>query len=149
MTRRYSLRGATDADLEPMMRIGHEGLRPHIEALRGWDQAEHEAGFREHFVPEQISIVEVGGVAVGYFKMLEEEDHCFLEGIYLGAEVRGQGLGTRILEDLLDCCGQAGKPMRLQVFQTNPAQHLYRRLGFAVTRETDTHLFMERHPNTG
>jgi len=148
VTRRYSLRAATDADLEAMMRIGPQGLRPHVEALQGWDEAEHEAGFRRHFVPAQISIVELAGDAVGYFKLLELDDHCFLEGIYLAAEARGRGLGTRILEDLADGCAQTGKPLRLQVIRTNPARRLYRRLGFIVTGETDTHLSMERIPPT-
>lgn len=143
MITRYSLRPATESDLEPMMRIGHEGLRPHVEPLQGWNEAEHEAGFREHFVPEQISIVELDGEAVGYFKMLEMGDHCFLEGIYLGARVRGRGLGTRILQDLVGRCVRMGKPLRLQVIRTNPAWRLYRRLGFSVLRETDTYLFME------
>ena len=80
--------------------------------------------------------------------MLELDDHCFLEGIYLGAEVRGRGLGSRILRDLIDRSARAGLPLRLQVFQTNPARHLYRRLGFTVTRETATHLFMERAPTS-
>ena len=31
----YSLRPAQKSDLEPMMRIGHEGLRPYIEPLWG------------------------------------------------------------------------------------------------------------------
>jgi len=144
---RYSLRTATDADALPMMRIGHEGLRPYVEALWGWDRADQEARFFEHFVPQQILIVEVNGEAVGYVKLLEHDDHWFLEGIYLAAATRGRGLGTRILTDVMARTAASRKPLRLRVLRPNPAQRLYLRLGFTVTGETDTHLAMEFAPD--
>lgn len=58
---RYTLRQAVESDLEPMMRIGHEGIRPYVEQLWGWDQADQERRFRENFHVARISIVEAEG----------------------------------------------------------------------------------------
>lgn len=119
------------------MQIGHEGLRPHIEAQRGWDHEREEAGFRAHFEPRHILIVLVNDAAVGYTKLLHHSDYTFLEGIYLSAATRGQGLGTRLLEDMLAVFAVDGRCVKLRVLRSNPAQHLYRRLGFALESESD------------
>ena len=100
----YSLRPATEADLEPMMEIGHEGLRPYVEELWGWDQADQERGYREHFEPEFISIIQSDGDDIGYIKLEEREDHLFLSGIYLRAEFRNRGLGAALITDLIERC---------------------------------------------
>lgn len=42
-----------------------------------------------------------------------------------------------------------GLSVRLRVLKANPrAAALYERLGFAVTGETDTHVLMERSPDS-
>lgn len=139
----YALRPATMEDLEPMMRIGHEGLRPYVEALWGWDQAEHEAQFRDHFTPASISIILFEGWAAGYLKVEDRGDHLFLEGIYLGREARNQGVGAEVIGDLLQRGRREGRPVRLRVLRPNPARRLYERLGFRVIRADDTHIDME------
>ena len=126
-----------------MMVIGHEGLRPYVEALWGWDSALHERNFREHFVPDTISIIQVEGEDAGYVKVEEADDHIYLDGIYLSSAHRGRGVGTEVLRDLLARGRAEGKPLRLQVLASNPAQHLYRRLGFRPVAETTTHIRME------
>jgi hypothetical protein len=77
----YSLRPATAQDLEPMMAIGHEGIRPHVEAVREWIPETEEQGFRDHFTPELIKIIVVDGEDAGYLKVENHDDHVFLDDI--------------------------------------------------------------------
>ena len=142
----YSLRPALKSDIELMMRIGHEGLRPYVEQLWGWDQAEQERRFREGFDLTTINIVSMDGRDVGYLKVESHDDHVFLAGIYLDREHRRCGIGTQIVTDLLMRCGRLRKPLRLRVLRTNPAQRLYKRLGFRLVKETETHIYMEALP---
>lgn len=143
----YQLRPARAEDREPMMRIGHDGIRPWVEALWGkWDPSEQERKFREHFDVAAISIVQLDGEDVGYIKIEREDDHDFLAGIYLARAQRNRGLGRAILIDLLRQSGATGRPLRLRVLRPNPARRLYERAGFYVTHETDTHFHMEARP---
>ena len=87
----YTIRQARQSDVLPMMRIGHEGLRPYIEELSGWDQPQQEQIFREHFVLDQISIIQSSGEDVGYVKIEEYANHVFLAGIYVSSQHRRQG----------------------------------------------------------
>jgi ribosomal protein S18 acetylase RimI-like enzyme len=140
---KYQLRKASHADLVPLMRIGHEGIRPYVESLLGWDSQEQERRFREDFHPEQISVIQFEDRVVGYLKVEDKSDHIFLAGIYLSKSVRSVGLGSSIIADLVATARSSGKSIRLQVMRTNPAQSLYQRLGFNITGNSDTHIFME------
>jgi ribosomal protein S18 acetylase RimI-like enzyme len=139
----YSLRPATESDLDPMMRIGHEGIRPYVEQLWGWDQIDQERRFRESFDLASISIVRVEDRDVGYLKLEHHDDHVFLAGIYLDRACRSSGIGSELIVDLLKSCRDLRKPLRLRVLRPNPAQRLYRRLGFRAVEETETHIDME------
>ncbi len=125
------------------MLIGHEGLKPHIEAFKTWDQEAEEAGFRAHFVPAQVQIIQVGERDVGYLKIEEWPDCAYLDGIYLDRDHRSQGLGARVLSELIAAYRAAGVPVRLRVYKSNPAQRLYERLGFCVIEETEQAWIME------
>jgi GNAT superfamily N-acetyltransferase len=145
-TMQYTTRPATGDDCEAMMRIGHEGIRPYVEELWGWDQADQEARFREHFDPELFSIVQVDGIGVGYLKVEHRDDHVFLAGIFIDAGHRRRGLGSQLISDLIAQCRSDGLPLRLRVLRPNPCHQLYRRLGFEEIGATEAHIMMEhRH----
>jgi len=126
-----------------MMRIGHDGIRPYVEQLWKWDQAEQERRFRESFDLDTIKIVCVDGRDVGYLDVKNHDDHLLLAGIYLDSQYRRLGLGSKIIGDLLMECARLHKPLRLRVLRSNPAQRLYRRLGFRSFKETESHIYME------
>ena len=65
---------------------------------------------------------------------------CHVVDIALAPAHRGQGLGTTLLERLLD-----DGPVSLEVAVGNPARRLYERLGFTVVGATDTDLSLH-HP---
>lgn len=139
----YTLRPATDSDFEFMRRVGHEGLRPYIEPVTGWDEAYHTERFREKFAPGRQQVVRVEARDAGYLDVVENGDAVTVEGIYLDAPFRNRGVGAAILRDVLARAATAGKPVRLRVLLRNPARRLYERLGFRVTARTKTHFMME------
>ena len=143
----FTLRPANFDDMDAMMAIGHEGLRPHIEAFKTWDDDVEEAGFRQHFVPEQIEIIQASGADAGYIKIEHRGDHHYIDGIYIAKAYRGTGIGTQVLKAKLQELSDL--PIRLRVYKTNPAQYLYARLGFNEVRSTDEALIMEYQPNNG
>ena len=63
--------------------------------------------------------------------------------IALLPEYRSGGIGTMLIQGLLEEAAEAGKPFRISVVRTNPALHLYDRLGFKTTGESLTHFMLE------
>jgi ribosomal protein S18 acetylase RimI-like enzyme len=69
-----------------------------------------------------------------------------LVDITIAPELRGQGIGTRLLNELL--AEAAGKqiPVLLKVTEGNPARRLYERLGFERLGSEGLHEQMEWRP---
>ena len=69
--------------------------------------------------------------SVGRLYVDRAKDHFVLVDISLLPAVQGQGFGTALLHGLLKEAAEKSLPVHLQVVMTNPARHLYQRLGFA------------------
>ena len=119
-------------------------LRPHIEATYGpWDEQWQRARFLETTEPARHEIIEVAGEPIGAM-LVEERDQCLeLHRILLLPEYQSQGIGGRLMRDLLSEAARGGRAVRLQVFRVSPAVRFYERLGFARVGETETHVTME------
>jgi GNAT superfamily N-acetyltransferase len=70
----------------------------------------------------------------------------FLGRLELLPRLQRRGLGRAIISDLQREAALAGLPIRLQVLRVNPAQSLYRRLGFEEVGVTTSHLLMSWTP---
>ena len=59
----------------------------------------------------------------------QADDVCIVD-ITLVPELRGAGLGTVLLREVLDDAARDGISVSIHVEHFNPAMHLYQRLGF-------------------
>jgi ribosomal protein S18 acetylase RimI-like enzyme len=73
------------------------------------------------------------GKPVGRLYVSWGEREVRLIDISLLPEARGRGIGSKLIRQLIDDCRTNGKVLRLQVLPSNPARHLYLRLGFRRT----------------
>jgi GNAT superfamily N-acetyltransferase len=90
----------------------------------------------EQYYPTVVrSIVELDGRPVGRFWVDHWRQEIRIVDIALIDDVRGRGIGTVLLEEVLDTARAAGKPVTIHVESFNPALRLYERLGF---RHVDT-----------
>ncbi len=71
----------------------------------------------------------------------ESESEITLVDIALLVEHRGSGIGTQLLNELLNRAVVTRKPVRLHVLKSNPALRLYERLGFS--RVSDDSMYFE------
>jgi len=72
------------------------------------------------------------GIATLYLQPYRKLAHQCEFGIIVGAEHRGQGIGTQLLKNLMHLAKDKFRIelLHLQVYSENPAIHLYQRLGF-------------------
>jgi|SRR5579872_2797083 len=113
-------------------------LRMQYNAQRMWYEQAYERA--EH------SIVMVGEQRAGRWIVLREENAILLVDITLLPEFQKRGLGTELLQRLIQESERTGVPLRLQVTQTNPARRLYERLGFVAGAQDQMYCQMERPP---
>lgn len=118
----------------------------------GWDDVQRQAflalqfrGQQAHYdgYPNQDhQIVIEDGRPIGRLFVSRLENEIRLVDITLMPEFRGQGIGGRLIRGLIDEAQRTGKAVRLHVEKHNQAQRLYRRLGFEVFGDAETHWLM-------
>jgi ribosomal protein S18 acetylase RimI-like enzyme len=142
---RLTRRAAVDADREFARRAHHDAYRDVVMRQFGaWDEAWQDRRFRASWMPDAHEILLWDGVPCGYLGVDERGDDFYVREIVVRPEFQGRGIGTAILQGVIERARQRGLPVRLQALHRNRAIELYRRLGFREVGRTDTHVLFER-----
>ncbi len=104
--------------------------------------------YERHYVNTTFDVVLVGGVAAGRLIVGRWSDQFRVVDVALLPDFRGQGVGSQLLGSVIREADATRLPVTIYVERMNPAQRLYRRLGFALAAEDPNgiHLFLERPP---
>ena len=151
-----SLRPASPADESLLYELYRDSRAEEVAAF-GWDAAQQEAFLRMQFNARQRQygfqyadandgIIMLDGRAIGRMLVLRGEHEIRLVDIALAPEHRNAGIGSGLVQGLIEEAARAAKLITLHVERTNPAAGLYERLGFIKVRETGAHFFMEKAP---
>jgi len=151
----------SNAQDEAFLRQLYASTRDAELALLDWDQATRrwfvdmqfdarERYHAQHFPQARCQLIEVDGRPVGRLQVQRDADEWRILDIALLPSHRGQRLGTRSLQALLDEADALGLPLALHVEISNPARHWYERLGFKPlsSESTGPYLAMSR-PSQG
>jgi GNAT superfamily N-acetyltransferase len=133
-----AIRHATPADAATIVRLVRELAR--FEGLADQVCMTTEDVLRDGFGARpcfECLLAEIGAEAVGmalYFQTYSTFEGCaniYVEDLYLAEDVRGQGLGRRLLARLAATAVERGcRRIDLEVLDWNPARGFYDRLGF-------------------
>lgn len=88
-------------------------------------------------------IVIASGEPAGALLVERSRNIWRLVDISMFGRYRNQGVGTRVIGDLIALAAASGKSLRLQVARENPAVRLYERLGMHTVEGDDVYLTME------
>jgi ribosomal protein S18 acetylase RimI-like enzyme len=144
----HTLRPASSADYQWLWELKRSTMRPYVELTWGhWDEATQEEFFRKHFSSETVQIISLDGQRAGLLNVERETDEMFLANLQIHPSFQNRGLGSAVLQELLESASALGVPIRLQVLRVNVgAARLYGRFGFKLYSETPTHLLMRWNP---
>lgn len=144
----WSLRGARPEDRQFLFELNRATMREYVDATWGWDDGEQVAFFDEHFDPTRCQILQVGRIDIGVLAVEERAEEVYLAEIQVLPEWQGRGIGSSVIESLVEYGAASDKPVTLRVLRTNPrAATLYTRLGFEPFREIETHVYLRREPS--
>ncbi len=102
--------------------------------------------YRSAFPDAEHSVIVGDGRPIGRVIVDRGAREIRVVDISLMPEHRGHGIGSALLRRVLAEATTAGIPVGLSVQATNPARHLYERLGFAVTDASNLYLSLEWRP---
>lgn len=148
-----SMRPETGDDIAFLRRL-HVANRWHELTQTGWPDAQkaaflgQQADFqRIHYAKAYgdaaFLIVEAQAGPIGRLCVWRSADEICIVDIALLPEAHNRGIGSALLRSVMEEARALGLPVRLSVEQFNPAQRLYRRLGFKETGAAAPYLRME------
>jgi ribosomal protein S18 acetylase RimI-like enzyme len=145
---------------EPFLREVYATTRADELAVLDWDVAARDAflamqfgaqarHYRVNHPNADLAVVIVDGVPAGRLYVDRRPDGIFLLDIALLPSLRNRGVGTRLVEGLLNEGATTRVPVRLHVERFNQhALAIYRRLGFRTVDDGGVYLLMEWIPAT-
>jgi GNAT superfamily N-acetyltransferase len=152
-----SLRPIREADMEFLLRLYATTRADEMAMVTDWSdeqkewfvrmqfQAQH-AWYQEHYGDAQFDLVLIDGAPAGRLYVHRRAKEIRLVDISLMPELRGTGIGSAMLRELMSEAEAAGKPLTIHVEKYNPAMRLYLRLGFKPIEDRGPYDLMEWKP---
>ena len=155
--RGFALRPETEADVPFLRRLYISTRWEELAPVTDWTDAQKIAFLESQFAAQRhhylghyadaaFDILEAGGVPAGRLYVDRQAGTLLIVDVALLPEWRGRGVGTALIEAVFDEARHAGKEVSISVEKFNPAQRLYRRLGFREYAEDDVYWFMYWSP---
>jgi ribosomal protein S18 acetylase RimI-like enzyme len=156
MRDRISFRPETDADSEFLYRL-YASTREQEMGMVPWPDEQKEEFVRSQFAAQtthykknyteaDYSIILLDGEPAGRLYLHQEPDDVRIMDIAVAPEHRGSGIGTMLLQEILDRAAADGHSVSIHVEQFNSAMRLYERLGFRTIDENGVYYLMKWRP---
>ena len=138
----YKLECATNTDIELLTSYKLASILDYAKDLPK-EEVENITNYVKTTVPMQIGdyeIIIINNQKVGCLLLEKYEDGILLDELYLDKNYRRKGIGTSILNDILN----NNSKVYLWVYKENTfALNLYKKLGFKIKETTETRYFMQ------
>jgi ribosomal protein S18 acetylase RimI-like enzyme len=105
------------------------------------------ADYKTKFPGARFQIIIYNKKDAGRFYTCETENDIRLLDITILPGFTGKGIGTYLLQRLIQRSNKAQKKISLHVIASNPALKLYQRLGFIHIKKDGFYYYMERKPD--
>lgn len=139
-----SLRQAKKEDYEFLWNLHKATMKSYVEETWGWNEQFQKEYFNNQFETKNIQLIVVDDSKIGAIEIQDTEKELFIATFKIAPDFQNKGIGSTILNRIINTSDSKQKPVKLQVLKVNPAKRFYKRLGFETVDETETHFVMEK-----
>ena len=100
----------------------------------------------ESYPGAEFQVITLNDQPIGRLYVHRRADEIRIMDIALLPEFRGQGIGSTLLQNILEQGKNLNLPVTIHVEQFNPAIRLYQRMGFQPKEDKGVYLLMEWSP---
>jgi ribosomal protein S18 acetylase RimI-like enzyme len=97
----------------------------------------------ESYPGAEFQVVTLNDQPIGRLYIHRKEDEIRIMDIALLPDHRNLGIGSALIQDILEHGKNLNLPVTIYVEQFNPAMHLYQRIGFRKKEDKGMYVLME------
>lgn len=153
---KIALRSVSAGDDEFLYSV-YANTRTEELALVDWSAAQKESFLRmqfsaqthyylENYPGAEYQVILLEGEPAGRLYIHRRSNEIRIMDISLLPEFRGRGIGSFLLNQILEDGNHNQLPVTIHVERFNPALHLYERLGFRLAEDKGVYYFMKWSP---
>ncbi|USD67602.1 GNAT family N-acetyltransferase [Vibrio sp. SCSIO 43136] len=142
------LRKATENDLDFLVELRDITMRGYLEQIGGnTDRESYIKNIMWEF--EQSKIIVIDGENAGFWRVVFEQDknRYYLDLVQVHPKFSGQGIASSLIKELIQTAKDENVGLGLSAWKINPAQELYKRLGFVCVGEDGDEWLFEYQPS--
>ncbi len=140
----YQILKCTEEDKEWLFGLHERAMREYVEKVYGWDPEREKAYFDNKRIMSRYHLIlneKDGKIGAINFEIID--DAIKIYRIEILPNYQNKGIGSVILDKMIEKSKDENKNIELRVFKINPAHRLYSRKGFKIFKESDTHFYMK------
>ena len=133
-------------DLQLLFELHSISMSEVVAQVFGWDEGRQKAMFCEKFKTMDHFWILLDEKPVGAIRLKEHPGLLEIRSLEIYPQYQRQGIGTALIQHLIQRAHHEKINLFLRAFQINPAIHLFMRMGFKIYDENDTHFMMIYRP---
>lgn len=140
----YNLRKAEETDIDFMLELKRVTLKVYIDQIWGWEEEYQKNDTLECFNSGNTKIISVNEMSIGIVETNTVENTFHIVELEILPEYQGKGIGSAIISEIIETEKSKCREIEIGCFKINmSAIKLYKRMGFRIYNETDTHYLMK------
>lgn len=141
----YSLKNCTINDCNLILELKNLGMKWYIEKLYGWDyEIQRERTLQEiNDNLDNMKIIVVNGHDIGVTTFSEYDNYFEVGLLIVHPDYQNNGIASSILNKYIEIARFNKKRIIIKTYKENPAQKLYKRLGFEIYKTDTTHIYLD------
>ena len=128
-------------------RAKKEAQGPYIAAIWGWDEDKQRWFFDRDWQEQPPMIISYADEPLGTLSVCRDEESMEIGQFFILPQHQRQGIGTFLFRQLLQEADASDRIAKIAFLKGSPVESLYRRLGFRIVDQSETHCHMERPPS--
>lgn len=139
------IRKATDMDITGILALERAYFEEHeIQSLERWEASLAYQREYMHSILDRITVCEEGDAVIGHILWDDWEGRVSINSIAVSREHRRKGIAKLLMHRLEEELSGRYPTVHLQTLTTNPAQHLFDKLGYQRTGIKDGYIQYEK-----
>ncbi|MBQ0931520.1 GNAT family N-acetyltransferase [Ideonella sp. 4Y16] len=139
---------AGEGDFEALLALRMAAMRESLERVGRFDPQRARERLSRGYLPAYTRHIRLRGELVGFVVVVPREKDCLLDHLYIHPSAQGQGIGSWVLDQVLQDADAQRKAVSVTALKHSDANRFYLRHGFVLQAEGEWDLYYLRPART-